>query len=108
MKKHLTILLSILLALTVCATRADTTVKILHLQETPKYLEVWKQIGADFEKQNPGVKIDWQFLENEAFKAKLPTTLQSKERPDLFFELGWRGLLRASPGRCAPRHYLVH
>ena len=89
MKKHLTILSSILLALTVCATRADTTVKILHLQETPKYLEVWKQIGADFEKQNPGVKIDWQFLENEAFKAKLPTTLQSKERPDLFFS--WAG-----------------
>jgi raffinose/stachyose/melibiose transport system substrate-binding protein len=90
MKKHLTILFGMLLtALTVSTSRADTTVRILHLQDNPKYLEVWKQIGADFEKQNAGVRIDWQFLENEAFKAKLPTTLQSKERPDLFYS--WAG-----------------
>ena len=90
MKKHLTILFGMLLtALTVSTTRADTTVKILHLQDTPAFLELWKQIGSEFEKQNPGVKIDWQYLENEAFKAKLPTTLQSKERPDLFYS--WAG-----------------
>ena len=36
MKKHLTILFGMLLAaLTVSTTRADTTVKILHLQDTP-------------------------------------------------------------------------
>jgi raffinose/stachyose/melibiose transport system substrate-binding protein len=89
MRKYLTILSGILLAATGIATGADTTVKILHLQDNPAFLEVWKQIGAEFEKQNPGVKIDWQFLENEAFKAKLPTTLQSKERPDLFYS--WAG-----------------
>lgn len=90
MRKYLTILFGMLLAaLTVSTTRADTTVKILHLQDTPAFLELWKQIGSEFEKQNPGVKIDWQYLENEAFKAKLPTTLQSKERPDLFYS--WSG-----------------
>ena len=90
MKKHLAILSGILIAAVAgIATGADTTVRILHLQDNPKFLELWKQIGADFEKQNPGVKIDWQFLENEAFKAKLPTTLQSKERPDLFYS--WAG-----------------
>ena len=67
MKKYLTILVSIVLTLTTSTMRADTTVKILHLQDNPAFLEVWKQIGAEFEKQNPGVKIDWQFLENEAF-----------------------------------------
>ncbi len=90
MRKYLTILSGILLAaVTGIAIGADTTVKILHLQDNPEDLELWKQIGAEFEKQNPGVKIDWQFLENEAFKAKLPTTLQSKERPDLFYS--WAG-----------------
>jgi raffinose/stachyose/melibiose transport system substrate-binding protein len=90
MRKHLTILSGILLAaFTGITDAADTTVKILHIQDNPKFLEVWKEIGAAFEKQNPGVKIDWQFLENEAFKAKLPTTLQSKERPDLFYS--WAG-----------------
>jgi raffinose/stachyose/melibiose transport system substrate-binding protein len=90
MRKHLTILSGVLLAsLTGTATGADTTVRILHLQDNPKFLEVWKQIGAEFEKQNAGVKINWQFLENEALKAKLPTMLQSKERPDLFYS--WAG-----------------
>jgi len=90
MRKHLTILSGILLAaVTGIASGADTTVRILHLQDNPQFLELWKQIGAEFEKQNAGVKIDWQFLENEAFKAKLPTTLQSKERPDLFYS--WAG-----------------
>ena len=90
MKKHLTILLGILLAAFAgAAIGADTTVRILHIQQVPEDLALWKQIGAEFEKQNPGVKIDWQFLENEAFKAKLPTTLQSKERPDLFYS--WAG-----------------
>ena len=89
MRKYLTILSGILLAAAGIATGADTTVKILHLQDNPAFLELWKQIGAEFEKQNPGVKIDWQYLENEAFKAKLPTTLQSKERPDLFYS--WAG-----------------
>ncbi len=90
MKKHLTILLGVLLAAaTGIAIGADTTVKILHLQDNSAFLELWKQIGTEFEKQKPGVKIDWQFLENEAFKAKLPTTLQSKERPDLFYS--WAG-----------------
>ena len=90
MRKHLTILSGILLAaVTGIATAADTTVRILHIQDNPKFAELWKEIGAEFEKQNPGVKIDWQFLENEAFKAKLPTTLQSKDRPDLFYS--WAG-----------------
>jgi raffinose/stachyose/melibiose transport system substrate-binding protein len=90
MRKYLTILSGILLAAaTGIAIGADTTVKILHLQDNPAFLELWKQIGTEFEKKNPGVKIDWQFLENEAFKAKLPTTLQSKERPDLFYS--WAG-----------------
>ena len=62
MKKHLTILLGMaLMALIGVATGADTTVRILHLQDNPQFLELWKQIGAEFEKQNPGVKIDWQY-----------------------------------------------
>jgi raffinose/stachyose/melibiose transport system substrate-binding protein len=90
MRKHLTLLLAVILtAFTAIASAADTTVKILHLQGIPQYLEIWKEIGTEFEKQNPGVKIEWQFLENEAFKAKLPTMLQSSERPDLFYS--WAG-----------------
>jgi ABC-type glycerol-3-phosphate transport system substrate-binding protein len=53
MRKHLTILSGILLAaVTGIATAADTTVRILHIQDNPKFAELWKEIGAEFEKQN--------------------------------------------------------
>ena len=37
----------------------------------------------------PGVKVEMQFLENEAYKAKLPTILQSKDRPHIIYS--WAG-----------------
>jgi len=33
--------------------------------------------------------VEFDYLENEAFKAKLPTLLQSKDRPSIFH--GWGG-----------------
>ncbi len=39
--------------------------------------------------QHKGVKVQFKYLENEAFKAKLPTMLQSDDRPDLFYS--WAG-----------------
>jgi ABC-type glycerol-3-phosphate transport system substrate-binding protein len=34
--------------------------------------------ALEYEKANPAVKIEFDYLENEEFKAKLPTLLQSK------------------------------
>ena len=67
---------------------AETTVKILHLQKLPKVLEIWQEAAQIFEKDHPGVKVEFDYLENEAFKAKLPTLLQSKDRPSLFHSWG--------------------
>ena len=67
---------------------AETTVKILHLQKLPKVLAVWQEAGQTYEKAHPGVKIEFDYLENEAFKAKLPTLLQSKDRPSMFWSWG--------------------
>ncbi|WFU01618.1 extracellular solute-binding protein [Rhizobium sp. CB3171] len=67
---------------------ADTVVKWLHLELDPNYIAVWRKIADQYEAQHPGVKIEMQFLANEAFKAKLPTLLQSKDAPDFFFSWG--------------------
>ncbi len=67
---------------------AETTIKILHLQKVPKVLEIWQQAAQEYEKAHPGVKVQFDYLENEAFKAKLPTLLQSKDRPSLFHSWG--------------------
>ena len=67
---------------------AQTVIKVLHIQKLPKVLEIWKEAGQEFEKVHPGVKVQFDYLENEAFKAKLPTLLQSKDRPSVFQSWG--------------------
>ncbi|MCP4385307.1 MAG: carbohydrate ABC transporter substrate-binding protein [Hyphomicrobiales bacterium] len=85
-------LTGITLALAVAAGPAlaeDTTVRWLHIESNPETLELWNQVVADYEAANPGVKVEIQHLENEAFKAKLPTLLQSDDRPHVFYS--WSG-----------------
>jgi raffinose/stachyose/melibiose transport system substrate-binding protein len=67
---------------------AETVIKVLHLQSNPQTLEIWKGAAQQFESAHPGVKVQFDYLENEAFKAKLPTLLQSKDRPSLFHSWG--------------------
>ena len=84
--KHL--LVGALLAALPSIGRSDAVVKILHLQTNPKIIAIWKDAAATYEKAHPGVKIEFNYLENEAFKAKLPTLLQSKDRPSAFHSWG--------------------
>ncbi|RUM25330.1 extracellular solute-binding protein [Rhizobium vallis] len=70
------------------AASATTVVKWLHLETDPKNVKAWEEIVKKYEAQHPDVDIQMQFLENEAFKAKLPTLLQSDDVPDFFFSWG--------------------
>jgi raffinose/stachyose/melibiose transport system substrate-binding protein len=67
---------------------AETVVKVLHIQKNPKTLEIWQAAADEYERAHPGVKIQFNGLENEAFKAKLPTLLQSSDRPSCFHSWG--------------------
>jgi raffinose/stachyose/melibiose transport system substrate-binding protein len=67
---------------------AETVIRVLHIQKLPKVLEIWKGAAQEFESVHPGVKIRFDYLENETFKAKLPTLLQSKDRPSVFHSWG--------------------
>ncbi len=68
---------------------ADTTVTVLHVSDNPDQKAVWEKIANDYNASHKGVKVEFKYLENEAFKAKLPTMLQSSDRPDLFYS--WSG-----------------
>ena len=68
---------------------ADTTLKWLHIEVNPNQVKIWEEVAREFEAKNPGVKIEMQFLENEAYKAKAPTLLQSKDRPHIIYS--WAG-----------------
>ncbi len=79
---------SVALALSASTAFADVTVKWLHLNTDPGIAAAWDEIVKNYEAAHPGVKIEMQFLENEAFKAKLPTLLQSNDPPHLFYTWG--------------------
>ncbi|MGX1169857.1 ABC-type glycerol-3-phosphate transport system substrate-binding protein [Bradyrhizobium sp. USDA 372] len=68
---------------------ADTTVKWLHIEVNPAQVKIWEEVARSYEASHPGVKVEMQFLENEAYKAKLPTILQSKDRPHIIYS--WAG-----------------
>jgi raffinose/stachyose/melibiose transport system substrate-binding protein len=67
---------------------AETVVKILHPVAIPKSVEIWQSAAVDYEKEHPETKIQFDCLENEEFKAKLPTLLESNDRPSVFFSWG--------------------
>ena len=70
--------------------RAETTVKVLSINRDSA---PWKQIYTDlvgaYNAANTDVTVSLEFMEDEAFKQKLPTLLQSDAAPDLFFS--WSG-----------------
>jgi raffinose/stachyose/melibiose transport system substrate-binding protein len=67
---------------------ADTVVKYLNIASIPGEVELMNEAVKEYEAAHPGVKIELPFLENEAFKAKLTTLLQSPDAPDVFHSWG--------------------
>src|SRR5437879_13305066 len=69
------------LMLAAAGAAADTTVKWLHIEVNPAQVKGWEEVARAYEAAHPGVKIEMQFLENEAYKPKLQTILPAKDRP---------------------------
>ena len=67
---------------------AQTTINYLNIASIPAEVELMNQAVAEYEAAHPGINVELPFLENEAFKAKLTTLLQSNEAPDVFHSWG--------------------
>src|SRR5262249_49643144 len=85
--KSLAAAAALVLGLGAVQASAEVTVHLLHVDQSSDPL--WKQIADDYNKAHPGVKVVVEYLENEAFKAKLPTLLQSSDRPNIIYS--WAG-----------------
>jgi raffinose/stachyose/melibiose transport system substrate-binding protein len=68
--------------------QAQTVVKYLNIDNIPDSVAIMTQAANDYMAAHPEVKIELPFLENEAFKAKLTTLLQSNDAPDVFHSWG--------------------
>lgn len=80
---------AVALAVSADSAFAQTTVRWLHIEANPVVVKLWEEVARDFEAKNPGVKVEMQYLENEAYKAKAPTLLQSRDRPHVIYS--WAG-----------------
>ncbi|MDR3438764.1 extracellular solute-binding protein [Telmatospirillum sp.] len=66
------------------------TVKILSIEpNVTSGREFYADAAKAFEAANPGVTIQFDYLDDTSFKSKLPTLLQSSTRPDAFYT--WTG-----------------
>ncbi len=64
------------------------TIRVLHIETNRQVLDIWQKAATEFEKANSGAKIEFQGLETQAFKTRLPTMLQSDSRPHIFYSWG--------------------
>ncbi|WP_421853605.1 ABC transporter substrate-binding protein [Oricola sp.] len=87
MKKFLASLL--VSAAVVTVANADSVEVLSINRDDPKWKQLYLDMAAEYEKANPGSEVNITFMEDEAFKQKLPTLLQSDAAPDLFFS--WSG-----------------
>lgn len=67
---------------------ADETIDWMHISSIPAELSIMEAAAREYEAAHPGITINMQFLENEAYKAKLTTLLQSDAAPDIFYSWG--------------------
>ena len=75
-------------ALSLFSSANAVTIKWLHLYaDNAKELTTILKAVDEYEKKT-GNTVELQYLENESFKAKLPTMLQSNDRPDIFYSWG--------------------
>jgi raffinose/stachyose/melibiose transport system substrate-binding protein len=64
------------------------TVKWWHISTAAEHKALWQAMADEYMAAHPNVKIEITVLENEAFKSKLTTVMQSGEPPDIFQSWG--------------------
>jgi raffinose/stachyose/melibiose transport system substrate-binding protein len=64
------------------------TVKWWHISTAQEHKDLWQAMADEYMAAHPNVTIEITVLENEAFKSKLTTVMQSGEPPDIFQSWG--------------------
>jgi len=64
------------------------TVEWWHISTADEHKALWQEMADEYMAMHPNVTINITVLENEAFKTKLTTVMQSGEPPDIFQSWG--------------------
>lgn len=66
-----------------------TTIKVFHRWTVEPAKSAVEEMIADFEKDNPDIKVEVQTATNDAYKEKIKTVIASDDAPDVYFT--WAG-----------------
>jgi raffinose/stachyose/melibiose transport system substrate-binding protein len=70
------------------AANEPVTIEWWHISNNEPMKSIWADGAKEYMAAHPNVKINITVLENEAFKSKLTTTMQSGKVPDMFQSWG--------------------
>ncbi|QTP58393.1 extracellular solute-binding protein [Billgrantia antri] len=91
-KRTLAASVAIASGLAAFAAAADTTVRVLRVEISDVEKQYYEDVVTEYEAENPEVDVVFEYIANEAYKTRLPTLLQSDQRPDIFYSWGGEGL----------------
>ena len=70
---------------------AETEINVLSInRDSAEWQALYADMVKEFNDEHPGVTVKVEFMEDESFKQKLPTLLQSKAAPDICL-FSWSG-----------------
>ncbi|SEP04627.1 carbohydrate ABC transporter substrate-binding protein, CUT1 family (TC 3.A.1.1.-) [Aquisalimonas asiatica] len=79
-------------AAAIASDDAETTVRLVRVETSDAEEAYDEEVVAAYEAENPDVNVEIEYIANEAYKTRLPTLLQSSQRPDIFYSWGGEGL----------------
>lgn len=91
-RRSLAAVITAVAALGSVAAAADTTVRVLRVEVSDTEKQYYSDVVTEYEASHPDVDIEFEYIANEAYKTRLPTLLQSDQRPDIFYSWGGEGL----------------
>lgn len=71
------------LARPAAGARQEVTLKIMNWSQ--EQADFYEDVAAEFNKEYPNIKLDWETMEQAAYREALPLMFQSDQAPDIFF-----------------------
>ncbi len=84
-RKFMAVAVGIMMAVSLASAQSGkTTIRFFHRWPMEPRYSYFNQVVADFEKQNPNIKIEMDSVVNDAYKEKIRVLVSSNNVPDVF------------------------
>ncbi|MFW5771722.1 MAG: ABC transporter substrate-binding protein [Phototrophicaceae bacterium] len=88
MKKFAFSMFILLMLVSISAVAAQDEVTLRVMNWSAEQQAFYDEVIAEFEAEYPNINVEWETLEQSAYREALPLMFQSDDAPDVFFWLG--------------------